>query len=364
MPLQAQSTLADLPHLYRLFLPKLLWEHVPREVFATCSDCSMCLKEGQQPQEKERYFDPNVKCCTYFPTLPNYLVGALLSDGEPYWEEGRRRVREKIRTRIGVTPRGIAPLKKDSLLYGHSKTNGFGKSRSLLCPYYHQEAGGCTVWPFREAVCSTYFCKTATGKSGERFWTSVRDFLLQVEQSLVTYVLLQCDYDPEDVVSSSHDSEELSAEEADGLPPNEEDYKVLWDDQDGREEDFYCEAYQIVSRLTPEEFEKVGGINQQLHVDLIRKKRREMINPELPQTLKFDREIGPVQQDDGYFTFTKRGVIIRVSREVCDVLPLYDGNRSLEEVQRAVEIYKNTRLDEEVIINLYNHEILQAVTES
>jgi len=78
------------------------------ETRATCDDCAMCDKSGKPSSEGEgletAFFQPDLKCCTYHPTLPNYLVGAVLSDASPELDGGKRRIRGKIAARIGVTP--------------------------------------------------------------------------------------------------------------------------------------------------------------------------------------------------------------------------------------------------------------------
>src|SRR5690349_17121148 len=105
--------LDDLPALYAHLLPAFFQEPVPEETKATCSRCSMCegnCQDAVAPVDgKSRFFNPNTKCCTYFPKLPNYLVGALLSDDRPELAEGRRRVEARIDARLGATPQWLSP---------------------------------------------------------------------------------------------------------------------------------------------------------------------------------------------------------------------------------------------------------------
>src|SRR5687767_1905524 len=96
----------------------------------------MCAPTGAAPSPDALHFRPDAKCCTYHPTLPNYLVGALLADPDPALEEGRRRVRDKLAARVGVTPLWLAAPRKTMVLLEASRDTSFGRSRALRCPYY------------------------------------------------------------------------------------------------------------------------------------------------------------------------------------------------------------------------------------
>src|SRR4051812_31514765 len=83
------------PPAHRRLLPVLFDRPAIRESRATCSDCAMCSKGGS-PAPGVLSFRPDTKCCTYEPTLPNFLVGAILADTSPEMAEGRRRIRAHI----------------------------------------------------------------------------------------------------------------------------------------------------------------------------------------------------------------------------------------------------------------------------
>src|SRR6218665_3697133 len=86
--------LDSLPLLYRDLLPEFFQKGVPVETKATCDACAMCPSSAAGTVESvdgvSRLFRPDTKCCTYYPRLPNFLVGALLSDERPELAEGRR----------------------------------------------------------------------------------------------------------------------------------------------------------------------------------------------------------------------------------------------------------------------------------
>ena len=87
------SLRSHLPEVYRSRLPAFFDRPPIVETRATCSDCAMCDKAG--PAEAVApvgggFFRPEVKCCSYHPTLPNFLAGAALQDASSGGAEGRR----------------------------------------------------------------------------------------------------------------------------------------------------------------------------------------------------------------------------------------------------------------------------------
>src|SRR4051812_30061729 len=100
-----------LPPILEPLLPETFDRPAIDEPRATCSSCAMC-EEAKNLPAPTGHFRADAKCCTFHPALPNYLLGGLLSDPDPSLEEGRRRVREKIAGRIGVTPQWLSPPRK------------------------------------------------------------------------------------------------------------------------------------------------------------------------------------------------------------------------------------------------------------
>src|SRR3954447_23226054 len=175
-----------LPAIYGRLLPDFFDRPAIEETRATCDDCAMCDKGAgtAKPELVASFFRPDVKCCSYHPTLPNYLVGALLTDPAPELEEGRRRLREKIARRIGVTPFWLAAPRKYLVLLEAARQTSFGRAESLLCPYFERSSGRCTIWRHRESVCATFFCKHDGGAIAHSFWSALKKYLAHVERSL------------------------------------------------------------------------------------------------------------------------------------------------------------------------------------
>jgi hypothetical protein len=231
-----KGTLRDvLPPVYRAFVSDVFDRAQVSERRATCSECAMCDKGEPSPVPME-YFRPDTKCCTFFPRLPNYLVGAILSD--PETNEGAKRIRARIATRIGVTPRFLTRPRKTELVmsqYG----GAFGRAKSLLCPYFDEDnlEKSCTVWKHREAVCMTYHCKYEAGQRGFDFWTALRRYLAFVEERLAHHAAHAVD-------ASLHEPHRaaLTVEDVEDLPPK--DYARLWGTWASREEDFFLRCHE------------------------------------------------------------------------------------------------------------------------
>ena len=156
-----------LPSLYHTLLPGLAQLEVPAETFATCDNCVLCQKDGSP------YL--GTKCCTYYPELPNYLVGGILQDERPEMQEGKRRLRSILASRLGVTPYGLIHPFQYALLdktIRDSRKNQYDwtaeEVATLRCPFYNQ--GWCTVWDYREHCCSTHFCTSVGGTKRRTSW--------------------------------------------------------------------------------------------------------------------------------------------------------------------------------------------------
>ena len=134
-------------------------------------------------------FSPSVKCCTFTPALPNFLLGQLLRGKEAEGEEGRRRLRAALE-QGRVSPLGIAPTAAGRLVYQHAGP-AFGRSPELACPWLDNQ--GCSIWSARNAVCATWFCKHGRGAKGQDFWLGLRRLLSAAEDAVARACVLALD---------------------------------------------------------------------------------------------------------------------------------------------------------------------------
>jgi Fe-S-cluster containining protein len=328
---------------------------------ATCNDCAMCLKPGEIQVPGIDYFKPDVKCCSYYPKLSNYLVGGLLTDTNPALDEGRRRVRELIQRRVSVTPQAVGSPKRYSLLYKHATPRSFGRTNSLICPYYVKDGGLCSIWKFRDSVCSTYFCKTMAGKEGQKFWNILRAYLKQAQETLSWYALYKMNWDVEiiwDYLQVS-ESASLESEDLDEVAPPEESYARIWQDWVGKEEEFYRECFKIVSQVRPEEFEQISGMTEKVILRWLKEQHSNVIHPKIPPVLRKNPEMKSfpiadgstygIKTDTGYFTIRKA---------LFDVIDWFDGFKTIEEIKQMVRDEYQDELNDDLLLPMFFNRIL------
>ena len=329
---------------------------------ATCDTCAMC-DQGQTAPVEMDYFKPDAKCCTYYPSLANFLVGAILADTGEELAEGRRRIREKIATRIGVTPLFLTAPRKYSLLYVAARSSGaFGRSKALLCPYFDAENDGrCTVWRYRDAVCSTYFCKFTDGKPGWDFWTTVKGYLSHVESMLSRATAWTVD---SSVTQPTMEPHQLSVEDLEDLPPKETDYARYWGKWVGREEEFYITCYEHARKVKPAEFEKnvddtADGRRFKAQLD----DRYDAITAKTVLPTNLVRASGMRTRHSGenvVLTSYNPYDAFSMEKELYDVLGLFDGKQTLSQNLARLDKEHDIQLAPELLQYLYTHGVVVA----
>lgn len=249
-----------LPPLYSRWIAQLLGTRLLSEPRATCSDCVMCRRmEPETPSDSR--FQPGLKCCTYMPELPNYLVGAILLDDSLEFAAGRAQFERKA-LRATITPLGVTPPDVYHLLY---KMRTFGKSEVLLCPYYRDERGGeCSIWKYRTARCATWFCKFERGRTGFELWQAVDHLLTAIEHSLAMRFAWRLGARPD---------RDASSQEA-------------WGDWAGRARDFYSECFRQVQVLDWETVLTFAGEPAQSYARKAHRALRILNEVQLPQWVK------------------------------------------------------------------------------
>src|SRR5687768_9766510 len=98
--------LAGFPSIYGRWLNEVIGHDLPAETKATCDSCPMCEPAGTKPSRLA--FRPDVKCCTYEPTIPNFLVGLALGSAEPKLAMGRASLLARIEDSIVASPLHLA----------------------------------------------------------------------------------------------------------------------------------------------------------------------------------------------------------------------------------------------------------------
>jgi hypothetical protein len=320
-----------LPPVYRPLFDPFFDRPKVVETRATCDKCAMCDHGTPSPVPMD-YFRPDTKCCTFHPQLPNYLVGAILADPSPEMEEGKRRVREQIKLRFGATPHWLnRPRKMSLILLGYSE--GFGRAKSLLCPYFNVDdpAASCTIWRHRETVCLTYYCKYSAGKRGFDFWIAFKNYLAHVQRRLVKFAADAVD---PAVVEPVFKKNALTLEDIEDLPPKDSDYTAWWKSWVGREEEFYVRCYEWVKSIPQRQFalnidETEAG--KACLTDLVAKYEK-LQNRILPSRLVRNARMSEQHVGDKVVVTTyHRYDSFALDKDLYDVVGMFRANESLEE---------------------------------
>lgn len=348
-----EKILKEFPQLYNKFLDPFFEQEIPTESYATCNDCAM--KCGTP---KVQAFSPKLKCCTYFPKIPNYLIGAILDDQSRELEIGHKRVSDLVKEKIGVTPFGLFPPKKYSLLYTQGEGT-FGNSTSLLCPYYIKELGSCSIWKYREAVCSTYFCKHVLGTKGKYFWDRLRDYMIFVQGILSLFAIRQLGLNAwySDNMFNRHISlQRLNANEMDNLPLDKEEYNSYWGDWAGREVDFFIESHKIIKGLSREKVIELLGFPNENYLSNLSFLLKQCLS--LPNRLKTNKDSidAKIKSKDFIISIDEIGVQYEVP---FDLLKYFDGSKTNEEINSIVIDEQNFEIDGDLLLSLYNYNLLQ-----
>ena len=349
------DTLRDVfPAVYGPLLPELFDRPEIRETRATCGDCAMCDK-GSAQRHLTSLFRPDLKCCTYHPTLPNYLVGAVLDDGEH--ADGCRRMREKIAARIGVTPEWIASPRKYRVLWEAGHVRGYGQSEALVCPYLDREGGLCTIWKHRESVCATFFCKHDRGAADQSFWMAVKAYFFHVERVLAKYAARSvC----EDAAEPGIPRLTLTVEDLADRPPGDEEYARYWRGWVGREEAFYVECHRRIGSLSAKDFETIVHESGGREILAAVSSRYESVaSPTLANRLALNGKMRVVPSEGGVVatTYSRHDPVV-LTQTVYDVLREVRPDETVAEAIERLRRDRGLEVPEVLLLRMQQFEVM------
>jgi hypothetical protein len=352
------------PAIYKELLPEIMHQSIPKETKADCSNCSMAQKDPTLGDAQRHRFRADTKCCTWQPRLVNYLVGGLLADQRPSLREGQKRVRARIQSRIGVTPWWLASSPLDHYLYSHAK-DFFGKAARLRCPYFSLDSGSCTIWAWREAVCSTWYCKYEAGKDGLNFWVSLKGYIGLVERQLSRYAMLQLDPDLvlDDAMNAFYSQEGLSREHLDEEAPDPALYARIWRQYAGREEEYYRLCHEIVSGLSVQDVNALLGLDGRIKQLDLQRKLELCRSTELPERLRLNPQVTMRWLESGEIALSAYSEYdaLALPGMVHPLLLAFDGRLSTAETRRKLQEEHQADLADEVLLMLYRYRILEKV---
>jgi len=274
---------ASLPPLYAAWVREAAGGRVPKETVATCDTCVMLPPAGHAPGPG--FFVPGVKCCTYQPTIPNFLAGRILADPDPGLAPGREALEERIARRVGVAPRGVLPDATLRFLYANRSADVFGRAPALTCPYLVGD-GACGVWRHRPGVCATWYCKHVRGETGSRFWKLADKLLRAVEGDLALWCAAEEGIAGADLERRDPDAADRPNAADLGGPVDPALHREVWGPWDGREKDFFLASAARVERLTWTDVLSLCGPVVRVLAGLLAQGRERLVSDAVPGRLR------------------------------------------------------------------------------
>jgi Fe-S-cluster containining protein len=327
---------ALLPPLFARWIGGWLTAPVPRESHATCDRCAMCAPAGHAA-DGVAFFNGAIKCCTYLPSIPNFLVGRIVTDEGDDLAEGRITIERRIGAGIAVTPFGLGIPAPYQLLYRNAQ-DFFGRAQGLRCPHYIADGGRCGIWRHREATCATWFCKHEHGATGQRFWAAMRELLRGIERDLARWCVLALVHDDRVIsalAAADQAEERLDAYALDGRS-NPGAHRALWGEWAGREREFFVEAGRLVDPLEWNDVLEICGPAVQIQAAAVRAAHRSLTDHRIPPILRLGRyEVIQGSADASTLLTYSEFDPLRVPRRLIDALQFFDGRPTADACDAA-----------------------------
>lgn len=250
-----------LPSVYTNLLDKNLLDLDVTETKANCSNCTRA-----RDKRFLYLYKPHLKCCTFYPFVPNYAIGGILTEKL----KGAEVIRKKINQREFALPLGAFPTLQFQYEFINREFTDFGQREDLLCPYYDKSENNCQIWNYRGVVCTTYFCTSNRGQAGQNFWKDLSDYLSYIEMSFAEECLVQLDFSPRDISDQLVflNRTEWTSEETVQTVLNTKEFKLFWNGYDQFEE-FYIKCFNHVQNLSKKEFKVIMGDQGQSLLDRV-----------------------------------------------------------------------------------------------
>jgi len=342
-------------------MDEMLAGPIPRETDATCDDCVMTANDGDA-ETNRIFFNPQTKCCTYVPALPNYLVGRILADDDPNFASGRATVEERLNNGIALTPLGLGQPPGFQALYGHSSESLFGRSAALRCPHYVSAGGGrCGIWQYRASICATWHCKFVRGAVGSQFWQTLNQLLSAVELCLSRWCVLELNVGAEAlsaiIPTPRNAVQKIDPKILDGTLDKASQRK-LWGNWAEHEGEFYRECDRLVAQLTWKDILTISGPDVKILARLVQETYAKLMSNHVPECLR----VGPLQiismgYERSWIVAHSSFDPLDVPSRLLDVLRYFNG-RPTTDVVKAISAEHGIKLHPSLIRKLTDFEVL------
>jgi hypothetical protein len=349
---------AQLTPLYGRWLEELLPAPPAAERRATCASCVMCPSPDGEMPAAAWPFRPDTKCCTYTPTLPNFLVGGILAgpDGP-----GRRSLLRRLEDTGRVSPLGVEPdwnARRPEDVLAH------GRSAAHRCPHYQVESGQCGIWQQRNHACVTYFCKHERGAAGSAFWGAVGRLLRSLEDALARWCVAEGGFSAtalEAILVLDETRPDRVARGAELAGPRDPaETAALWQPRQGEQEAFFRECAERVAALSGGEALALCGAEARMSAEVALEAHRRLTGENLPERLT----LGPWQllgsNEEGLTVITHSpSDPVGIPHAITGVLHLFDG-RETEAILEDVRSRHGLELAPELLRGLLDYGVLRS----
>ncbi len=234
------SLIESFPNPFRRFLAE--FDLPLEEKKASCDDCRMARSAGGFS------YKADLKCCTFFPFLYNFQVGALLTEAKsPAFEK----LKAFIKT-DQAQPLGVAPDFDYQKKFIKRGVEAFGRDSELLCPYFDRTLSRCGVWNWRGGVCTSFYCESSYGLKGTEFWRNLEKYFLLIENTLSYDALLNLGFDD---IEATRCLKSLPKSNTQAFRFSEN----LWQEMQNEREQVYVKSHSYILSLSHEAFQKLMG---------------------------------------------------------------------------------------------------------
>lgn len=352
-----------LPKLYAGWLADVFDGPIPPEHNATCLNCAMLAPSDAPAHAANLYYHPQAKCCTYIPELPNFLVGSILNDDDPALAEGRAALAAYLQADSIATPLWLNRTSSYDLKYD-SADQFFGRMTGLRCPYYLDRDGGlCSIWRYREAVCTTFFCKHTRGVLGKQFWDTLKQLLVVIERDLVYWCALELGIEPDVLLqflapSGPDQIIHLLELEQTETQLDFETQRKVWGQWAGREAEYFQACARLVESLTWADITAICGPELGLWAKLIGQAHQRLLSDTLPEHLRLGSfQIVQLQADFNLVQSYINTDLLKIPQPVWEILPYFDGRPTTEAIESAAA-EKGVRINPSLVRKLVDFQIL------
>ena len=336
------SLFQQLPHIYKGLLPDLFSKPIPVESYANCLDCQMCKPNTHAPHLKT--FSKTSKCCTFKPIIPNYLIGHYLLGNQPSEPLNRHLSHQKQ-----CTPLGFFPSKNELSAYAKMIPHRFGLDESSICDFLID--GQCSIWQYRNGICSTYHCHYVKGKNGKQFWNAIRDFLQFIETTLSQHCGYALGISTEYL---NHNTTDFFTNVQLSSLPEHIDSNYSWKTNP---KDFYIKCAQLVQDWTWEDVRHLSPSRYDILHDYLQHCMNQINHPQTPPYLIQNPACKIIPFDDTY-SFFETTRLIKLPTIVHQLLGLFDRKTPNKTIIKTAKNTLNVDIDMAYIQHLYEQELL------